>query len=546
MLEVVDMDRLVATRATPATLDLSVPAPGEESSSQAPVTNQRSRGSEQVGASGIRTEGFGNEVARDDGSWFCGAPVPARQEVTEVATEAWSKVVDVLPDQVKQYVKAPEEEGRAGNATAGAAGLGMQAGSTAPAVGLEAEYKSATVSRACEGKWVPTYMRQQLAAGGHTELPKVVNAHEYHRDKPPPSVAGTFRDMGEEVHENAQAMLAYVVAFLSTLALQCQMCSQSTATTVHESAETFSITSLCSQVATVETGDDDKIFDALPDEASAGLGPMRSRVQRTMQGVRLENVVDIVKTKLVTRCGPPGSHTNPNLPPALQRLVKARELVRQVVDRMGIIESFYVNTEANIENLPPEAVQLLGVPSPLGGKLSFRERWRVDHCKSIASVELSNEHVEQSQVIVSIRLDITDRPELPGVEADSRLYIKPRSHGAVMPLGLVERLTEMHHVHSESLRDAVLSLAGDMDVSSGPNSAVAAAMPVSASPAQAPAPRAAEKPSASSDAQWPPALEKRPWSTQDDSCLKEKLQAHPAGSDISLDKSLLLQVADGI
>jgi hypothetical protein len=547
---VVDMEKLAATRAVPSTLDLSVPAPGETPSrpEDAPLDSQEvlARVKEVVGsvlpstsdsnAEGktndgkIKTEGFGSEDV-------FGNKEKPRTLSTEAA-EAWTKVVDRLPDQVKQYVKAPEaQEG-------GISGTAASASSSRAGAGLEGDHNAQAVHRACEGKWVPTYMRQQLARGGHTQLPTGVNAHEYGADRPPPSVGSTFREMGEEVHENAQAVLAYVVAFISTIALQCQMCGQNVATTAHENIQEPGF--CCGQaIQTNEfTGtDEDSIFNRLPDEASAGLGPVRSRVQRTMQGASLERVLDIAKTKLVTRSVPQVAVNTSQLPPLFQRLVKSRELQRQVVDRAGLVECVFATTEVNLEGMPPEAVQLLGVPGPQGGELSFREKWRVDWSEGKASVEFSNQHLEKCQVVVAIRLDIVDLQGAGGgSEADSRLYVKPRSHGAVMPLGLVERLTEMHHLHCESLRDAVLSLVQELE-------------PFMIRPSPVPTPQAAT----GGDAASPPVMtleksnvnlqpipEKRPCKAQDQSCLNDKLQVQPVGGHISLDKSLLLQVADGI
>jgi len=292
---------------------------------------------------------------------------------------------------------------------------------------------------------------------------------------------------------------------------------------------------------------DDRTFSPFPDEASAGLGPMRSRVQRTMQGVSLESVLKIAKTKLVTRSGLPGA-APPQLPAAFSRVVKARELQRQVVDRSGSIETFFVNTEANLEALPREAVELLGQPGSFGWQLGFREKWRVDRGQATVSVEFSNEHLDKSNVVIAIRLDIKDRPDLPGggCEADSRLYAKPRVHGAMMPLGLVERLTEIHHVQCESMRDAVLGLAEGCE--SAPQ---AAGIPVPV--AQVPQAAAAPLPVVNIPANWPPAPEKRPFQAEENSRLpglsysqaQEKLKA--SKGEVNLDhKALMLQVAGEI
>lgn len=572
---VVDMEKMSkAVRAVPATLDLSGPTPGEddkarqaEKEEEGPHLLHRVKevvgtvmpsssvmcGAETGGGEGkVKTEGFGSEDLY---------PNSKPRSLTTEAAEAWGKVVDKLPDNVKQYMpeplvrnqapeaavssranevqpptnasasKPPSVSLAAGHAVAQSGG-GLQmdrepSPALQPGTKLEAGHQAATINRACEGKWVPTYMRQQLAAGGHTELPRGVNAHEYPADRPPPSVSSAFREMGEEVQESAQAMLTYVIAFLSTMALQCQMCSQNAATTVHESTVDFGAS-------------DDAMWGSIPDEASLGLGPMRSRVQRKLQGVSLERLLDIAKTKLATHCNlVQVSGAVHQLPAAFQRIVKAREFQRQAVDRSGDTESWFIRTEASTESIPQDALQLLGLAG-FPGEMSFRERWQIQRKEAKATVDLSNEHLESIEVVIAIRMDIVDRPDLPGCEVDSRLYAKPRAHGAVMPLGLVERLTQLHHMHSESLRDAVMNLAED-------GHSLAGAFPppaVTVVQESSPEPAATMPPVVNLGMQWPAAPEKRPCNTEESTRLNEKLQAH--GGKVELDKSVLLQVADGI
>jgi len=158
-------------------------------------------------------------------------------------------------------------------------------------------------------------------------------------------------------------------------------------------------------------------------------------------------------------------------------------------------------------------------------------------------VEFSNEHMERSLVVVAIRLDIVDRPDLvggPGCEVDSRLYIRPRTHGAVMPIGFVEGLTEMHHVQCESLRDAVLGLA-EASATSLSWPAPPAATP--GPPAQTADDEANRYVTEAATMKFPVSPEKRPCNAQ------ERLQPQPMRPDINLDKSMqdiMLQVADGI
>merc|ERR1719424_2158746 len=139
----------------------------------------------------------------------------------------------------------------------------------------------------------------------------------------------------------------------------------------------------------------------------------------------------------------------------------------------------------------------------------------------------------------------------------------------MMPPGLVERLTEMHHSHSESLRDAVMSIAdqeanaanprlfpaaeasgpmhpqaGSMFASaetSGPMHPQAGSMFAAAGQAPTPTVDAPLFPSAQRST-WVP-MEKRPQAN--DARLRAKVEAHSAGADMDLDKSILLQAVDG-
>merc|ERR1719265_526390 len=194
----------------------------------------------------------------------------------------------------------------------------------------------------------------------------------------------------------------------------------------------------------------------LQDESAAGLGPLRSRLRRSMQGVSFQMVLDIVKTKLVCEAANREWVAPPN---SFQRLVRSRKLTREVLN--GSSEDWLFSTEVNQQCLPQEvSAHLSGGVS----MLSFRERWHIEHDEAKASVEMSND-IADSPVDLVLRMDLTDRPGTPsgGCEADSRLYAKPRAHGDVMPIGFMERLIDAHHMHSESLREIVLALMEDVE-----------------------------------------------------------------------------------
>jgi len=404
---------------------------------------------EETGRSRIKTEGFGSEDLFGQGS--------KERTLADDAKATMKKVVEFLPEKVKQHIQAPEGEvtQKSEAGIKAASQLGIQqpsASSGAPATGMEREHENATVNRALEGKWVPTYMRAQLQKGGHTNLPSnMPNAHEHPSNEPPPSLGQAFSQMGQEVGESTQAMFAYIIAFFASLTLQCQMCSQSTASTIHED---FRGGFCCGQGNTTSRAEEDRLMGPLQDEATAGLGPLRSRLRRSMQGVGLQRVLEIVKTKLVCEAASADWVAPPN---SFQRLVKARQLSRQVLS--GSSEDWLFNSEVNPQCLPQEVSgHICGGVS----KLMLRERWHIEHGEARAAVEISNDAADGPVALV-LRMEITDRPDTPsgGCEVDSRLYAQPRSHGAVMPIGFMERLIYAHHMHSESLREIVLAFAED-------------------------------------------------------------------------------------
>merc|ERR1711865_299251 len=65
--------------------------------------------------------------------------------------------------------------------------------------GLEGQHLESAVKYTTEGRWVPKYMRQQLAENGHISLPAGVNAHEHKAGAPPPSIVNTLGEMGQEI-----------------------------------------------------------------------------------------------------------------------------------------------------------------------------------------------------------------------------------------------------------------------------------------------------------------------------------------------------------
>ncbi|CAE8716698.1 unnamed protein product, partial [Polarella glacialis] len=319
---------------------------------------------------------------------------------------------------------------------------------------LEEEHEATAVNRAVEGRWVPTYMRHQLAAGGHTTLPSAPNAHEYSAGEAPPSLGATFLEMGVDLGEGAQAVLDFLGTFLATFSVQCQVCSHQTVSSAHDQVITFG-ENLCGAVP--EEGEL-VVLGPLVSEAAAGLGPIRSRVKRSMPGVSFENLLQVVKMKLVT----------PSAAPEFARsAVRSRALAREVVDNTCGIEDWLFNTEVQPSMVPADYRTHICVSNgPMGlHPLKCHEIWHVERRGARAEVEITSAP-SGSLVIVVLRLEIVGLPN-DGCEVDSRLFLRPREFGAMLPRGLVEELTEVHHLSSENLRDVVLAF-GTEDA---PNSA---------------------------------------------------------------------------
>lgn len=355
-------------------------------------------------------------------------------------------------------------------------------------------------------------------------MPQMVNGHEYPAQHQPPSMGSAFQEMGQEVQENAQALLTYMVAILSSLAFQCQMCSQNAASNIHET--------------TFADSQDDVQCGAWVEEADLGLGPVRSRVQRTIQGASLESLLEMARKNLVVPSAAVGEQRASTLPIPIQQLVKAREIKR--LDADSLILNVEVNGETLQQSLPPDVLRLLGCEGGFGTELLFQEWWRIDSREAKASIDFSNEHLKSSQVILTIRTEIIERRDGANLycEVDSRLYTNPRTYGQHLPPGLVENLTQMHSSSAQLLHTAVMILAQESKTSI-PNldANMSNTTQVGSSDTSAASLSAVNR-------QWP-ASQKRPCSTSGQTGLAEKVQAQP-GAEIRLDKNLLLQVADGI
>ncbi|CAK0862213.1 unnamed protein product [Prorocentrum cordatum] len=215
------------------------------------------------------------------------------EELRGEAAAAWSSVVRNLPQEVKTQIPdcmAPPPEDPSlelnftaeANARQGLPGHGLPAQAGGAPVTADQHHAAMAVNRACEGRWVPTYMRHQMAQNGHHALPTAAapNAHEFAAGTPMPSVQQTLDEMGNDVQEAAQTMVAFVIAFLSSLATQCQMCSHQTATTMHDQVVSFG-EGMCNGATVEEEFTEERVaMGPLLPESAAGYGPMRSRATR--------------------------------------------------------------------------------------------------------------------------------------------------------------------------------------------------------------------------------------------------------------------------
>jgi len=336
--------------------------------------------------------------------------------------EAISTLVEMLPEGVKQHVpplsKKPDGSSKGQDAAL-----------------LEQKHVAVTVNRACEGRWVPTYMRRQLVDNGHTALPAAPNAHEHALDRRPPPLAVTLEAMINELAENAHVLVDYITTVVPHLASQWQWCTENAATAIHEHSVLLG-EQLCEEFTPISMDE----MGPLPDESVAGLGPMCSMVGRTLPGMSFEEVLSTCKS-LVT----------PRAPPEFQRIVKSREILKDAVDEANSSKCWVFSTVVNPDILPTSFL-----PHLCAGPCLCRERWYIEPREGKASVEVSNEAAGTS-VCVTLRIYITRCGE-KDCEVDSRLFTRPRHLGSVLPLGLLERLLEAHHLHSENLRDIIISL----------------------------------------------------------------------------------------
>lgn len=263
---------------------------------------------------------------------------------------------------------------------------------------------------------------------------------------------------------------------------------------------------------------------------------MRSRVTRSLEGVTFEQLVEIMKNKLVT----------PSAPPEFRRAVKSRELQRRIVsDAARMTEGWLFSTEINSDAVPKSALDhVCRNNGPMGfGPLVCHEIWHVEGQEARAGVEISTAPAGGAVIIV-LRVDIvgpSGNPAAPGLDVDGRLYARPREHGAVLPLGLVEELTEAHHVYAERLRDVTLALANEA-VGGGVGFSVPP--PVAAPPPSPEGSVGAEGPLAPAPVvQWPFPERRAPsWAAEGPS-----MSALKAGGPVRpVDASMLMQVAERI
>jgi len=550
-----------------AIIDLSVPVPGEAPAAApaaGPATAaavQERQGPRQTTPQGAATpsapsaqravpkaiptdaKAFGSEDLFGNGS--------QERTIKDEAVAAYSTVYGLLPEQAKQLLPAcmePILEDNAATEDLASAQSGVEAQLPHDRLhalehrgSLQEQHAQVAVDRACSGKWVPTYMRQQMAQNGHTTIPRAPNAHEHDSGAAPPTLGQAFAEMGDELGESAQTMLTFMLAFLSSLATQCQACTHQTVSTVHDQVVTYG-ENLCSGEGQQDEFGDQVMMGRPLNEAAAGLGPVRSQVRHDLQ-VSFATLADIAKRKLVT----------PNAPAEFEQVIRARELTRQVAVPEQGLEDWLFSTEVRKEAVPQDTLQHICASL---GPLACTETWHVELREERAEVEISNAQAN-GPVTVVLRVYISGKPEGGGCDVDSRLFARPREHSAMLPLGLVEQLTQVHRAYSESLRSVAHALAqetGPLGGNSANESEGTAVAKDSGLPSVA---HATTPPAASKDVEVQPSpVEKRlySWDAEGGACEKrmapERAKQGPgllarSGSG-PVDSSLLLQVADGI
>jgi hypothetical protein len=177
---------------------------------------------------------------------------------------------------------------------------------------------------------------------------------------------------------------------------------------------------------------------------------MRSQVKRTIPGVSFEQLTAMVRTKLVTS----------QMPPQLAQMLRSRDVFRANVQQAPPVEDWLFATEINPDVLPEDFREhLVRRSENMLDRKAFvcHESWHIEQKR--ATVEMSSGPAGGA-VIISLRIDIVALPESQGIgcDIDSRLYTRCREHGMVLPIGLVEKATEAHHIYSENLRDIILAV----------------------------------------------------------------------------------------
>lgn len=317
----------------------------------------------------------------------------------------------------------------------------------------EAQQRRAA-ERACEGRWVPTYMRQQLVQNGHTTFPtSAPNAHEFRQGEAPPSLYEALKGMGEEISQILYAALGGIF----DLTAQCKRAAHQVterAVSVGEGVTIEGCDEVCFGVCgSTQMKTDDSDPEAIPPvipETTPTLGPIRSRLRRELP-CTFEALALIAKMRLLT----------PHAPPELQRLVKRREFMRQTTDHKTASERWHLVVEPG-PDASPSAERF---PQLQAGASSsqLREIWQVypKYCR--ASVEISNEPSWAAKVLVCLKMDVVQLPDGQNCEIDSRLYVLPRDRDPDrqeidLPSGLIEALIDAHHVQTERVRDFVMAM----------------------------------------------------------------------------------------
>lgn len=319
----------------------------------------------------------------------------------------------------------------------------------------EEAQRQRAAERACEGRWVPTYMRQQLIQNGHTELPTRANpnAHEYRSGETPPSLLEALKGMGEDIGNLLYAALGGIF----DLTAQCKRAAHQVTEKAHHIGDGVSIEH-CDEVCfgvcgsppvNTEDTDPEAIPPVLP-ETTPTLGPIRSRLRRELP-CTFEALALIAKMRLLT----------PHAPPELQRLVKRREFHRQVSDHKSASERWHLFLEPGADASP--SIEDFSQLHPHASPSQLREIWQVypKYCR--ASVEISNEPSWGAKVLVCLKMDIVQLPDGMNCEIDSRLYMLPRDRDPDrqeidLPTSLIEALIDAHHVQTERVRDLVLAI----------------------------------------------------------------------------------------